>query len=337
MAACTTIAFGFAQYFSGFLPVSPQLAAVSVVLLLGFVNYFGMRAVYLFNDFAIFLKVGGLIALVVLFFAAAGFGGFHFAFDSPKGTAGIVSASVLLFFAYMGFQVLANVAEEVKDVRRNLPRAILISIGMTALIYILIAFAFTSVLSYEKIVGTVESGKGALAVAAGEIGGPAFLLALGIIAIFSTADTIMICLMGGSRIIYGMAEDKALPRQLLHTTSSGAPGLAILVTIIPIIPLIFMGDISLLARVSVSGMFILFIFDNLSVIALRLKQPGLARPFRIPFSIANVPMLPLIAALATVGLLAYELYYHPLMLEGFVGLALVGLVLNEAEYRLTGD
>ncbi len=138
-------------------------------------------------------------------------------------------------------------------------------------------------------------------------------------------------------MMYGMAEDKALPKQLLYTTPSGVPGLAIVLATFFAMILVFFGDLALVARISVSGMFIIFIIDNLSVVMLRLKKLNLERPFKIPFSIANVPIIPLLATLLMVGFLTYEFISDPMMLLGFFGLAAVGLVLNESEHWLTGD
>jgi amino acid transporter len=117
----------------------------------------------------------------------------------------MLSAVVFVFFAYLGFEVLPTISEEVKDVRRTLPKALLISIAITSVLYILVAIAFTSALTHAEIVSAVESGKGALAVAAGKFGGNSALLALGIVALFSTANTILISAIGVSRMMYGMA------------------------------------------------------------------------------------------------------------------------------------
>ena len=336
-AGSATVAFGFSQYLFNLFPVPQALAALLILAILGLLNYAGLKEASRFNVLATFLEVGGLIALLFLFFAATGLSGLSFSIESPNGSEGIISAAILMFFAYLGFEVLATAAEEVKEVKRNLPRAIMVSITITSIVYILVALAFTAALPYERVVETVEDGRGALAVAAGEFGGPAFLLALGIIGLFSTSNTIMISMIGVSRMMYGMAEDRALPKQLLHTTSSGVPGLAIVLATLFSMLLIFLGDISFVARISVSGMFLLFIVDNLSVVALRLRRPGHERPFKIPLSIRNVPVMPLIASMLMVALLAYEFSSHPEMLAGFLALAAVGLLLNESERRLTGD
>ncbi|RLG19750.1 hypothetical protein DRN67_01910 [Candidatus Micrarchaeota archaeon] len=336
-AASTTVAFGFSQYLNSIIPIPQELAAVSILFLLGLLNYIGLREASRFNILATFLEVGGLVALIFLFFASTDIAGLDFSLDPPKGIDGMVTAAILVFFAYLGFEVLATAAEEIRDVKKTLPRAILISIALTSLIYVLTALAFTSALSYDAIVQTVDEGEGALAAAAGQFGGEAFLLALVIIGLFSTGNTILISLIGVSRMMYGMAEDRALPSKLLQTTKSGVPGLAIIFATFLSILLAFFSNLSTVARISVSGMFMIFIFDNLSVIALRLKKPEHERQFKIPFSIANIPLLPVLSVLFIISLLILEFASDQTLLLGFLALAATGLILNESEYRLTGD
>src|SRR3989338_4115570 len=175
VAACATLAFAFAQYFTGFFPYLPQAAVAAGILVLpAFLNCVCIKEVSFVNMFTTLLKLGGLLAFIALFFMATGITGLHFTTSSPNGMTGILSASIIVFFAYLGFEVLATIAEEIKDVRKTLPRAILISISITALIYILISLAFTSLLSYDQIVETVKQDKGALAVAGGVLGGEGF-------------------------------------------------------------------------------------------------------------------------------------------------------------------
>ncbi|MDO8339583.1 MAG: APC family permease [Candidatus Burarchaeum sp.] len=338
VAASATIASGFAQYFVGFVPGVPAPAAAAAILILpAALNCMGLKNVSFVNMFTTLLKLSGLLAFIILFFMVSGLSGLQFSTSSPNGFPGIISAAIIVFFAYLGFEVLATVAEEVKDVRKTLPRAILLSISITALFYILISLAFTSLLSYDQIVELVKQDKGALAVAGGALGGEGFLQALGIIALLSMANTIIICLMGASRTIYGMAEDCALPTIFLRTTSRGAPAFAIAAATLLALPLVFTGNLSLLAQVSVSGMFIVFIVDNLSVVVLRHTMPDMKRPFIVPLSIGRIPIIPILSCITLVSLLAYEFISDPALLVGFGALAILGILANEGEYRLTGD
>lgn len=336
-AMSATVAFGFAQYLNTFFDVPQPAVAFGVIVVLGILNYIGLREASGFNTIATVLEIAGLVGILALFFWSAGFSDFEFSTQSPTGLGGLLSAVVFVFFAYLGFEVLPTISEEVKDVRRTLPKALLISIAITSALYILVAIAFTSALTHVEIVSAVESGKGALAVAAGKFGGNAALLALGIVALFSTANTILISTIGVSRMMYGMAKEKALPGQLLSTTRSGVPGNSIIISTALSVLFVLVGDIEFIARISVAGLLMTFIIDNLSVIYLRLKKSGLERPFRIPFSIGRIPLFPALAIVSMGLLLVHEFWVGPALLLGFAGLVIAGIALNEAEYRLTGD
>jgi len=333
-SGAATVSMGFGQYLQNLLPIPVTLGATVLLLFLGMLNYKGMKYVTFFSAFGTLVSVVALLSIIGLFLNISGLSGLEFSFTSPKGMGGILSGALLAVFAFFGFEVLANAAEEVKDPRRNVPRAIIISLLIVSVIYMLIALAFTAALPYEKIVETVNNGKGSLAVAAEAFGGPVFHLIVVLGGLLSTSSTVVVVLMGISRLIYGMAEDKALPHRLLSTNKSGVPGLAVLIATIFSICLVFYGDLGLVARLAVSAMFILFIFDNLSLIRLRLTSPKLARPFRIPLSIANVPITAVLAILSMGYLLAYEFLNFPGLLAGLVVLTIVGLLLNKAEYWL---
>ncbi|MFA6035453.1 MAG: amino acid permease [Candidatus Micrarchaeia archaeon] len=336
-AGAATVSMGFGQYLQNILPIPVTLGATALLVFLGLLNYNGMRYVTFYSAFGTLVSVIALLSIIGLFLNIAGPGGLSFSFTSPKGMGGILSGALLAVFAFFGFEALTNAAEEIKDPRRNLPRAILISLVIVTAVYMLISIAFTAALPYEKIVATVTDGKGSLAVAAEAFGGPAFSLIVIIGGLLSTSSTVVVVLMGISRLMYGMAEDHALPKRFLSTNKSGVPGLAVLIATIFSICLVFYGDLGLVARLAVSAMFVLFIFDNLSLIRLRLASPKLARPFRIPLSIANVPITSVLAILFMSYLLIYEFMSYTNLFMGLLVLTAIGLVLNKAEYWLTRD
>ncbi len=336
-AGAATVSMGFGQYLQNLLPFPASYGAVALLIFLGLLNYKGMKYVTFFSAFGTLVSVAALLAIIALFLNVSGLGGLEFSSVSPKGVGGILSGALLAVFAFFGFEALANAAEEVKDPRRNVPRAIIISLLIVSAIYMLIALAFTAALPYEKIVETVNDGNGSLAVAAEAFGGPVFGIIVIIGGLLSTSSTVVVVLMGISRLMYGMAEDKALPKRFLSTNKNGVPGLAVLIATIFSICLVFYGDLGLVARLAISAMFILFIFDNLSLIRLRLARPDLPRPFRIPLSIANVPITAVLAILSMGGLLAYEFMNYSNLFLGLVMLTVIGLALNKAEYWLTRD
>ena len=166
--------------------------------------------------------------------------------------------------------------QEVKQPTRNLPRAIIYSIIITTVLYCLTAISVVSIIPFDEIDPQAPLNDVATAVL-GPIGG----IIMSLIALFATVNTVLIMMIVTSRMMYGMARDKALPEGLSKvSTKFKTPALAVLVTmILTIIPL-FLGDIRIVADATVFGVLITFFLVNLSLIVLRKKKPELERPFK---------------------------------------------------------
>ncbi len=332
ITASATVALGFGQYLHALFPVITQVAAALILLaVVGAINVLGVKQASGVNLFCGFLEVAGLLAVIVLalLFAFPNAG-----FQTPKGIDGLVTASMLAFFAFLGFEVLATSAEEVKNVKKTLPKAILLAITATTILYVTVSIAFTSLMPYREIVSVVQQGAGALAVAAGKAGGALSLSVLAIIALFSTSNTVLISVFGTSRMLYGMAKDAVLPKFLSNLNTHKTPANAVYSATVMSMLLALLGDIKLVAEATVIGMFLVFLVDNAAVIALRLKQPNAERGFRIPLSVKNVP-LPTLAAIASIlAILVKASIQNPVL--GVIAFCIViaGLLAYEGEKKV---
>jgi len=327
----TTVALGFGEYFHSLFPqVSVVVAAVSLLGLLGAVNIWGLKQTSSLNMFCNFFEILGLTIVIVL---AAVFASPNAGFEMPKGFDGLVTASLLAFFAFLGFEVLATSAEEVKNARKTLPKAILITVAMVSILYVLTAVSFTSLLSYEEIVSIARKGGGALAVAVGKYGGSLALSGMALIALFSTTNTVLVSILGASRMTYGIARDKALPEFLNHVSARRTPANAVYFTTIASMLLAFLGNIKLVAEATVVCMFLVFLTDNAAVIALRLKQPHAERGFKIPLNVKNIP-LPTLAAIASIlFILVKTSMQNPVLTLAALGVVALGFLLYEGEEK----
>ena len=181
-------------------------------------------------------------------------------------------------------------------------------------LYVLVAIAFTSLMTYPEIVASVSGKEGALAVAASKAGGEIMLRILGVIALFSTANTVLMNMLGGSRMLYGMSKQKAMPACFGFTCRFKTPHLA-LIAIATLAGLFaVMRDLSLVAEATVMSAFVVFIIDNLALLQLRRKYPKLKRGFRIPGSIRGMPVVTVIAIAASAGILLFELVTKPIFI-----------------------
>lgn len=301
--SAATVALGFANYLAALFEVPSIILTVIfaalLIVILSLVNFIGIKASTWTNILFTFIEAAGLILIIII--GIPHFGSVNY-LELPIGGSFTVifPAVALIFFAYIGFEDIANIAEEVKNPAKNLPKAIIYSIIITTVLYCLTAISVVSILPYSEIADSPAPLNRVTSAVLGPIGG----LIMSFIALFATANTVLIMMIVTSRMIYGMARDKALPEGLSKVSQKyRTPALAVLITmILTMIPL-FLGDISIVANATVFGVLITFFMVNLSLIALRRKKPDLERPFKLKPNIGWVPIIALLGCIVCFGLL----------------------------------
>lgn len=301
--SAATVALGFAGYVAQFLGIDLLIVkiiiGISLILLLSIVNFIGIRTSTWMNILFTLIEASGLIFIIIIGIPYVGSVNYTI-LPSASSIGAIFSSVALIFFAYIGFEDIANIAEEVKQPHKNLPRAIVYSIIITTILYCLTAISVVSIAPYADIAVSDAPLNYVATVALGPIGG----LIMSSIAIFATANTVLIMLIVTSRMIYGMARDKALPEGLSKISEKRRiPTLAVLVTMILTITPIFFGDISIVAHATVFGVLINFFLVNLSLIVLRKNKPDLKRPFKLVPNINWMPIIALLGCIVCFGLL----------------------------------
>jgi len=301
--SAATVAIGFANYLSALLGLPETflivIFAIILIVVLSLVNFIGIKTSTWTNIVFTAIEAGGLILIIII--GIPYFGSVNY-LELPVGASPLVlfSAVALIFFAYIGFEDIANVAEEVKKPHRNLPKAIIISLIITTILYCLTSISIVSILPYDEIAAAPDPLNLVVSAVLGPVGG----LIMSLIALFATANTVLIMLIVTSRMIYGMSRDKALPKGLSKISPKHrTPALSVLVTMILAIAPIFFIDISIVAHATVFGVLITFFLVNLSLIVLRKKKPDVERPFRQKPNIAWMPIIALLGCVACFGLL----------------------------------
>lgn len=287
--SASTVALGFGGYLTGFFGAPIVLSAVSLIALLSLINFIGIRESSWANIVFTLIEASGLILIIYLGFTYTGTEPVNY-FESAAGLSGISIAFVLIFFAFIGFEDMVNIAEEMKNPKKVLPRAIILSVSITATIYILVSLAAIQVLDWQELGSSLSP----LADVAKKTLGNNGQFILSVIALFATANTVLIILLAGSRIIYGMASQHSLPllwSRIHYKTKT--PWIAVLGIMVTSIIFSFLGNITTVANISVFFIAITFAMVNLSVILLRYREPSIERPFKIPINIGRFPLLPL--------------------------------------------
>lgn len=293
----STVALGFGGYFKALFNIPIITSAFVLIIALSVLLFRGIKESAWFAIIATLIETAGL--LIIIFIGVPYIGKVDY-FEMPMGMAGVFQASALVFFAYTGFESIVKLSEETKSPSETIPKGLIYAILISVFLYILVAISAVSVVGWEKL---SVSDAPLADIAFSAFGSNAFVL-LTIIALFSTANTVLLMMLGSSRIMYGMADSRHLPNilSMVHF-SRRTPWTAIIMTSVLSVLFIFAGDITFVANVSNFTLFVTFFVINASMIVLRYKEPEVKRPFRVPFTIGKFPIIALLGMLFSIFML----------------------------------
>jgi len=326
--AAATVAVGFAKYFSALFQTTIPVIAVATLLVCGVILIAGIKETAFITILFTLIEASGL--LIIIFIGVPYLNTIDY-LELARGLNGVIEAGVLIFFSYIGFENIARLAEETKEPEKNMPRAILLAISMTTVIYVLVVIAALSVVSWQEL----AQAEAPLALIAQRVYGDRLALVLSVIALFSTFNTVLVTLLSSSRLVYGIAAYRALPGIFLSTSEKlQTPWIAIIAVVGVSIPFVFLGDLATIANLANFTIFIIFIMVNASVIYFRYRQP-VETGFKTPLTIGRFPVLPFLGLLTALFMLIY-LPTEVLSL-GFV-LVILGVLVHLAlEYHVNED
>jgi len=214
------------------------------------------------------------------------------------GVAGVVAAAALVFFAFIGFDVVATAAEETRRPQRDLPLGILGALAVVTVLYVAVCLVVTGMQPYTEIDPTDSAP---LATAFSAVGAPAWfadLISAG--ALVGLVVVVMILLLGQSRVAFAMARDGLLPRALSVTHPRfGTPHRITLLTGGLVALIATFTPISRLEELVNIGTLFAFVVVSLGVVVLRRTRPDLPRAFRTPL----VPWVPALSVAVCVYLM----------------------------------
>ena len=295
--AAATVSLGFAGYAFALFGTPFLVTALLLVLLMSLINFLGIRLSNRFNLLATGMEFLGLLIIILL--GIPKWGSVDLT-EMPHGMDGVFQASALVFFSFMGFETIVKLREETHNPDVTIPRALMLAILISSILYILVSISAVSLLPASQL----SYSDSPLADAAAEsLGHGAFIL-VAVIALFSTSNTVLLSLLTSSRMVYGMAKERSLPQALSHVhAKTRAPHVAVWTVMALAILFVVIGKIEVVANITNVILFITFILVNAAAIVLRYKIPG-HRPFYIPFNIGKFP-LPALLGIATSGVLLY--------------------------------
>ena len=272
-----------------------NVPAFVLVLAVASVLIAGIRQSARSNTVMVITKLLVLVFFILVAFSA--FDGDHFSDFAPNGFSGIESAAALIFFAYIGFDAVSTGSEETKQPQRDLPIAIVGSLLIATVLYILVSVAAVGALPADQLAGQDAPLAVALSEGAG-IGWGADIVTFG--ALVAITSVVLTILYGQTRVAFAMCRDGLMPERLAVVWErTRTPVVLTVVFAVPIALLAAFVPLTEIAELVNIGTLFAFFIVNIAVIWLRRTKPDMKRGFRVP----GVPVVPLIGAALCVYLM----------------------------------
>jgi amino acid transporter len=262
------------------LPVS--LLALGFLLILTGLVFRGIRESMWVNVLCTLVEAGGLVLVILV---GMSYWGSVDYFETPVLPGGdhtillVMQGAVLAFFAFIGFEDMYNVAEEVREPERTLPLGLILAMAVAALLYIAVAVTAVSVVPWGELAEAPGPITEVMARAAPSVSPVVFTA----ITLFAVANTALVNYITASRLIYGMARQGLLPGSLgdVHATRQ-TPHIAIAALLLVLAPLALLGTISELAAATVLLLLLVFMVVNGALFILKGRKGEHRGRFEIP-------------------------------------------------------
>lgn len=210
---------------------------------------------------------------------------------SIYGWSGVISGAALVFFAFIGFDVVATASEETKNPKRNVPLGIGVGMVLIVILYVLVAIVTTGMVSYKQL-AAVDSPSLATAFELVGANWAAKIISFGIVV--GLATVVMVLLLGLTRVIFAMSRDGLLPRSVSKTGKHGTPARLQIICGIVVAIIAACFNIDVLSDMVNIGTLSAFTLVAIAVPIMRKKRPDLKRTFKMPGN----PWVPILIALA---------------------------------------
>ena len=291
-----------------------NVPAIIVVLMAGFLLLRGVSESAKVNTAMVMLKLGILLFFCVIAFTAFNSG--NFSPFLPFGLAGVGAAAGQVFFSYIGFDAASTAGEEAKNPRRDLPIAIMLSLGIVALFYVLVAVAAIGARPYTEF----NDGEAVLSSIATQVAGPwaGIIIAAG--AVVSIFSVVLVVMYGQTRILFAMGRDGMLPpvfTKVNPKTLTPVNNTIIVMVVVSILAgLVPLGQ---LAEATSIGTLAAFLVVNVGVIVLRRQRPDLERKFKVPLG----PLIPILGIIANLYLILSLDHITWLVFAGWMAIGMI--------------
>lgn len=273
-------AFGLAFYANFFITVNPLLISFSALAVGVLINLRGAEKT---GKMEIVIGISLLLLLAVYMALVGTSGSFSFAPGEfiagvPAKTLAIIAGTSLIFTTYIGYESIASIAEEAKEPAKNIPRALMITIATSTIVFVGVSF-FT--VNAVPTTGLAEADAPFIYIAE-VLGGPLFYLVIPA-ALIATAGSLLAATLVSSRRLYALSEQGYFGGFFSGLSSRQVPSRAVIGSALLAVFLLLSGSVTLVAYMANTVYLIGLIVVAVSLMSLRRQRPYLARPFKAPF------------------------------------------------------
>lgn len=322
---CALSAVGFAYSLSVFFPTIPIVpTAILVIIVFTLLN---IRGVSLVGNAQIIL--GGTLLLIFGTYIIYGFispNGFHWATLAPGGQffahatgkqniASLLKTIALIYAAYVGFEVIADDAEEIRRPDKSIPIAILVSLTMITLIYSATMTVTLGTLPWQQVAGSETALTDAIAKFMPKFGVPMMALA-GLVATLTSVNSSM---LSATREAFTLSRDTLWPHNLARLNRFRVPFMAVLFIGLVSALITIIGVVDFLSFITSAGYLFVLFWSNLAMIRLHKKYPAIQRPFKAPF----FPLTPIVASFTCLLVIIFSDLKPLLFTFGIIGIFVI--------------
>jgi APA family basic amino acid/polyamine antiporter len=252
----------------------------------------GIRTSAKVETYLVFVKIAIVLAVIVV-------GAFYVKSDNltpyfPYGLSGAATGAATVFFAVFGYDAMSTAAEESKDAERNLPKAIVLSLAIAMVLYLLAATVLTGMVDYRNLSDTA-----AFAAAFQSVGLSGFAKVVSFGAIVGIITVLFSFTLGASRVWYAISRDGLLPAWFAKTNDQHSPSRPVWIVGIVSAGIAGFVEIGDAAELTNIGILLAFVVVSVAVIVLRYRSPDLPRTFRTPW----MPVTPIVGIVFSLWLI----------------------------------
>ena len=301
LLSSATILHGFQGYLSTFIEIPEIITTLIVVILISSIAIWGISQSITITALLTLIETFGLSMVIYVGFDHVSLDVDTFKSFVPPMNFSLINAIILgaflAFYAFIGFEDMVNIAEEVKDPSNTMPKAIIITLIIATIFYIIIAIVSVSVLPVDELAGST-----APLAKVYETATHSKATILSSIALFAVINGVLIQIIMASRIFYGMSTHGWLPSFLgVINPRTSTPIYATLIAGLLVFILVTLFPILTLAQSTSFMIFIIFTLVNISLILIKIKEPN-------PHGIRTYPMaIPVIAIVLNITLLGFQI------------------------------